>query len=280
MKRPFRQCRCGILPCCPRLARALPSRNAAGGCAAQKQLRVYILCLLLPCFACAEYRFPIGERAVYKIEWGLLNCGTSTISCDEVKVAGRNLIRIRIRVKSNWLVSTLYPVDDTVDCFIDPETQLSVRVEKNTSEGGFICRDVLTIDRDNNTASWTSHSDNISTNYPIEAGACDAVSFLYDFRKYDFENDTTRSFNIVVDTALHEINITAGGTEEKKVGESGKMECRKYLVRPGRKDLFVRKIPKAIWLTEDDRKILVRMDVRVPVGKARIVLEEYIPPES
>jgi hypothetical protein len=226
----------------------------------------------------AEYRFPVGERAIYKIEWGLLNCGTSTISCDEVKVAGRNLIRIRIRVKSNWLVSTLYPVNDTVDCFIDPETQLSVRVEKSTSEGGFICRDVLEIDRENNTAAWTSHSDNINTNYPIEAGACDAVSFLYDFRKYDFKDDKSRNFNIVVDTALHGINITAGGTEEKKVGESGKAECRKYLVEPKRGDLFVRKIPKAIWLTEDDRKILVRMDVRIPVGKARIVLNEYIPP--
>ena len=228
----------------------------------------------------AEYRYPIGEQATYKIEWGIFSCGTSTIDCEEVEMDGRNLIRIRIRVKSNWLVSTIYPVDDTVDCYIDPETQLSVRVEKNTSEGGFICRDVLEIDRENNTASWTSHSDNISTNYAIEAGACDAVSFLYDFRKYAFENGTSRHFNIVVDTALHGISITAGKTDVKKVGESGKVECRKYLVEPKRDDLFVRKIPKAIWLTEDARKILVRMDVQVPVGKARIVLDEYTPPRS
>ena len=238
-----------------------------------------ILALLIPAAqASAEYRYPIGEQATYKIQWGILSCGTSTIGCEEVDMDGKNFIRIRIRVKSNWLVSTIYPVDDTVDCYIDPETQLSVRVEKNTSEGGFICRDVLEIDRENNMVSWTSHSGNISTNYPIEAGACDAVSFLYDFRKYDFNNGTSRSFNIVVDTALHGINITAMETDEKKVGDSGKVECRKYLVEPKRDDLFVRKIPKAIWLTEDDRKILVRMDVQVPVGKARIVLDEYIPP--
>jgi hypothetical protein len=230
--------------------------------------------------ASAEYRYPIGEQATYKIEWGLLSCGTSTIGCEEVALDGKNLIRIRIRVKSNWLVSTIYPVDDTVDCYIDPETQLSVRLEKNTSEGGFVCRDVLEIDRENNTASWTSHSNNTTTNYAIEAGSCDAVSFLYDFRKYAFNKGTSRDFNIVVDTALHGINITAGGTDTKKVAESGKVECRKYIVEPKRDDLFVRKIPKAIWLTEDGRKILVRMDVQVPVGKARIVLDEYIPPES
>jgi len=227
-----------------------------------------------------EYRFPVGEQAVYRIEWGLFSCGTSTIRCDEVELEGRSLIRIRIRVKSNWLVSTIYPVDDTIDCYIDPETQLSIRVEKNTSEGGFICRDILEIDRASQTAFWTSHSGNITTNYPIEAGSCDAVSFLYDFRKYAFERGTARDFNIVVDTALHGISVTAGKTDDKKLGESGRVECRQYLVEPKRDDLFVRKIPKAIWLTEDDRKILIRMDVQVPVGKARIVLDEYIPPRS
>lgn len=230
--------------------------------------------------AAAEYRFPVGEQAIYRIEWGLFSCGTSTIRCDEVELEDRSLIRIRIRVKSNWLVSTIYPVDDTIDCYIDPETQLSVRVEKNTSEGGFICRDVLEIDRESNTAFWTSHSGNITTNYPIEAGSCDAVSFLYDFRKYAFEKGGSRDFNIVVDTALHGICVTAGKTDDKQVGDSGKVECRKYLVAPMRDDLFVRKVPKAIWLTEDARKIMVRMDVEVPVGKARIVLDEYIPPQS
>jgi hypothetical protein len=55
--------------------------------------------------------------------------------------------------------------------------------------------------------------------------------------------------------------------------------CRKYVVVPKRDDLFVRKIPKEIWLSEDERKIMVRMDVQVPVGRARIVLEDYVPPK-
>lgn len=245
-----------------------------------KSLFCMLVLLTAVAYAAAEYRFPIGEQAIYRIEWGLFSCGTSTISCDEVELEGESLIRIRIRVKSNWLVSTIYPVDDTIDCYIDPETQLSVRVEKNTSEGNFVCRDILEIDRENNTALWTSHSGNITTNYPIEAGSCDAVSFLYDFRKYAFERGVTRDFNIVVDTALHGIRVTAGKTDEKKVGEFGKTECRKYVVEPQRDDLFVRKVPEAIWLTEDSRRIMVRMDVQVPVGKARIVLDEYIPPQS
>lgn len=272
MKHWLRQCKLRLQLCCAPRARLPILRNEAG-------CIVYVLVLLLPTVTLfADYRFPVGERATYSVHWGLLSCGTSTISCDRVETNGQSLIRIRVRAKSNWLVSTIYPVDDTVDCFIDPETQLSVRLEKDTSEGGFICKDVLEIDRKNNMALWTSYSDNITTNYPIEAGACDAVSFLYDFRRYAFCKNTVRNFNIVVDAALHGITVTAKDTDRKKIGESEKVECRKYLVTPARDDLFVRKIPREIWLTEDDRKIMVRMDVQLPVGKAKIVLDEYVAP--
>lgn len=239
------------------------------------------LCLLLlPSLVLAEYQFPIGERATYKIMWGPLACGTSTISCDETELDGEKTIRIRIRAKSNWLVSTVYPVDDTVDCYIDPETQLSVRVEKHTSEGDHIDKDILVFDRTNQIANWISESDNITTNYPIDAGACDAVSFLYAFRQHDLSEGETKDFKIAVDTALHGIAITAKNTAKKKIGDTGKVKCWKYVVTPKRDDLFIRKIPKEIWITADDRKIMARMDIQVPIGKARIILEDYVPPRE
>lgn len=232
----------------------------------------------LPGTLSAQARLPVGERAVYSIHWGPFTCGTSTFECTAVEHEGKPMIRIRVRAKSNWLVSTVYPVDDTVDCYIDPETGLSVRVEKDTSEGGKVCRDTLVIDRENNMARWTSESDNITTNYPIEAGACDAVSFLYEFRRHSFEKTTSIDFNIVVDAVLHGITIRAGEHDTKKVDGIGKINCRKYTVAAKREDLFVRKIPQALWLSDDERRILVRMDLLVPVGRARILLQAYEPP--
>ncbi len=226
----------------------------------------------------AAPRFPVGEEARYKIRWGLITCGTSTFRCEEVDWNGRPMVRVRVQAKSNWLVSTLYPVDDTVDCYIDPETGQSVRVEKNTSEGDKTCKDVLEIDRENNVARWTSESDNITTNYPIEAGACDALSFLYEFRKHRIEQGSELDFNIVVDTALQGITIRAGKTDTKEIENIGKIKCRRYTVEPKRDDLFVRKIPKEMWLAENDHRILVRMDLQVPVGRARIILDDYTPP--
>lgn len=236
--------------------------------------------LLLALPALAGYTFPVGEKAVYKIRWGMLTCGTSTITCSKVETEGAELIRIRVRVKSNWLISTVYPVDDTVDCFIDPVSGQSVRVEKDTSEGDTICRDVLTIDRENNRAYWVSHSDNITTNYPVSSGACDAISFLYAFRQDELTKGESQRYSLIVDTAEHGITVSAGPDKKIKAGELGKLNCRRYLVIPQSDGLFVRKIPEEIWLTADDRQLMTRMDVKVPVGTARIVLDEYVPPES
>ena len=241
---------------------------------------VTLLLLMHPAPLRADPGFPVGEEAHYTIHWGLLNCGTTSFSCEEVEWNGKPMIRVRVRAKSNWLVSTIYPVDDIVDCYIDPESGQSVRIEKNTSEGDKICKDILLLDREKNMAHWTSESDNITTNYPIEAGVCDAVSFLYEFRQHGFDNTDTRNFKLVVDSALHGISINAGRRETKTAGRGGEVICRRYTVQPKRDDLFVRKIPKTIWLSEDDHKIMVRMDLKVPVGKVRVVLDKYVPPKQ
>lgn len=243
-----------------------------------KPLTVLCLLFLSRTARAADYKFPIGEEAVYKIKWGLITCGQMQINCDEVTVAGKELVRIRTQANSSRLLSTVYPVNDTVDCYIDPETQLSVRLEKHTVEGGFVCQDLLELDRTVNRAQWTSRSANISTNYPIAPEACDAVSFLYTMRMVDFTETPQHQFDIVVDHAVQGLIISAGKTDIKTITDDEKVLCRQFTVAPKRDDLFVRKIPKEIWITEDDRRILARMTIITPRGKARIVLNQYRPP--
>jgi hypothetical protein len=242
--------------------------------------------LLLLLFLCAHtlaasQPFPIGEQAIYKIKWGPITCGRMQMNCDLVQKDGTEQIRIRVTVKSGLLAGTLYPVDDQVDCYIDPATGLSTRLEKQTNEGGFICNDLLTIDRLKNQANWVSHSANITTNYPITAGALDAVSFLFAVRQADFTPDQPQDFDMVVDHAQQGITITAEqDTDRKKIADGDKVLCRKFSVKPKRDDLFVRKIPGEMWITEDARRILARMTLRTPAGWAKVILDEYRPPNS
>lgn len=239
---------------------------------------LYIL-LLLPLGAGLakgdSLHLPVGEQLTYKIMWGFLPVGKTIISCNETLDQGTPCIRIRVEAKSNNLISTLYPVNDRIDCYIDPETRLPTRVEKLTVEGGFVCDDTLRFDRENLCAHWESRSASISTNYPIQSDTLDVGAFLYAMRSIPFTLNESKSFNIAVDGVLHGLNIKA---KERKVLKCGsdkqKVSCTRFAVEPERSDLFVRKIPGDIWVTDDERRIMVKMKASVPVGHVSIVLDK------
>lgn len=172
----------------------------------------------------------------------------------------------------------MYPVEDTVDCYIDPDTGLSFRLVKDTTEGGVVRRDVLELDRKRNTAHWVSKSENDEARYAIEPGTCDAVSFLYAFREERLGAGETRRFHIAADRSLHGLAVRAGKVVEKSFLGGDKVACRRHEVIPERDDLFVRKIPKGIWVSEDKRRLVLRMDIQMPVGTTHVVLEQYQPP--
>lgn len=226
------------------------------------------------------YRFPIGETIKYSVRWGVIRCGTVTIKCDEVEFDEGPLIRVQVHAKSNWLASRIYPTDDTVSCYIHPKTHQSVRLEKYTSEGDYICKDILTFDREANRAYWESHSANITTNYAIYQDTLDAVSFLYAFRERTFQTGESEEYKLAVDDLLHSITITAGDCSTKSFDGLGCIRSRKFYTVSNTEGLFVRKIPKAIWISDDERKIMTKMTLELPIGESTILLDEYVPPAT
>lgn len=224
---------------------------------------------------CRGIDYPVGERLTYRILWGFIPVGYAAISCEEVPGDTTPLIRIRVEAKSNRLISALYLVNDRIDSYIDPESGLPVRVEKKTSEGGYVCDDTLWFDRKNLLARWQSRSASIETNYPISSDTLDVAAFLYALRSVSFKLNEPELFNIATDGYLHGLTITA---QEKKQMDIGSGNERKWCIRfsaiPERSDLFVRKIPDDIWVTDDARRIMVQMRTKIPVGHVLVVLDE------
>jgi len=227
-------------------------------------------------FASAEIPFyPIGEQLFYKILWGFIPVGQTTITCEQIEENDTPFIRIRVEAKSNRLVSTLYPVNDRIDCFVDPETGFPVRVEKKTSEGGRQCDDTLWLDHKNQRARWESRSDGISTNYPIHPDTLDTATFLYALRSAPFTLNKSQTFDLAVDAFLHSLTITA--CEKKKIKtelQKEKIPCTRFSVVPKRDDLFVYKAPGDIWVTDNLPRVMIKMKTKTPLGNVRIILDE------
>ena len=239
-------------------------------------VRLLSILLALPVLASSavNIHYPIGETLSYRVYWGFLPVGRSTVRCESILQDGIPLIRIRVEAESNRLVSTLYPVQDRVESYIDRKSGLPLWIEKQTLEGGYECNDTLRFDRDGLMAHWESRSASITTNYPIQLDTLDVAAFLYALRSCRLSPDHPESFQIAVDGILHPITIRA--EEEKRIkiaSEKISTACTRYSVTPMRPDLFVRKIPDDIWVSNDERRVLVKMTVRTPAGKARIVLD-------
>ena len=221
--------------------------------------------------------YPLGEKLTYRIMWNMFPVGQTVIQCEALTDHGADSIRVRVQAKSNRLVSALYPVNDLIDCYINRTTGLPYRVEKQTSEGKHLCDDTLQLDHAKGLAVWQSRSASISTNYPIYSDTLDVSSFLYAIRTYSFTLRKPKTFHVAADGTLHGLTITA---EQKKMLKTTlsdeKILCTRYSVVPERKDLFVRKIPGDVWVTDDDRRIMVKMKAKTPLGNVRIVLDEVL----
>lgn len=235
--------------------------------------------MLFTASATPPIAYPVGEQITYRIVWGFIPVGQAVISCEETMDQEQPAIRIRVEARSNRMVSTLYPVNDRIDSYIDTKSGLPFRVEKNTLEGDHVCNDTLWLDHDKGIAHWESQSASITTNYVISSDTLDVAAFLHALRSTPFQMDVPQHFQIAVDGLLHGLTITA---EESRLMKTTlfdeKILCTRFSVIPDREDLFVRKIPSDVWVTADDRRIMVQMKAKTPVGHARIVLEKISSP--
>ena len=219
--------------------------------------------------------WPVGERLVYRIYWGIIPVGLAVTTTEWMEEDGRRLLRIRFRSKSNRVLETVYPVDDSIISVIDPETFLPIRFEKNLSEGSHRYHEVTVFDRTNNVAHWESKIDGRTKTFPIKADTRDIPSFMYYMRSHTFTPDTREHFEVMADEKTYDLWVNVKKLETTQVPIYGDVECLKAEPEAAFNGLFVRdKGQMWLWVSTDERCIATRVAVQIPVAKAKIILEE------
>ncbi len=223
----------------------------------------------------------VGETLTYQMHWGFFPVGQTQISTGWEQLDGRRVLAIRFTAKSNRLVETLYPVNDLLVSYVDPATFLPIRLVKKTSEGRVLCDDVLDFDRENLTARWTDYIKDKTVEYPIEGDTQDVVSFMYSMRALPLEVGQERTVHVAADEKLQTFNIRALKSANITLPNLGRIASILVKVTVASEGFFVRKIPGDIWVSQDDRHIVTRLYVKVPVGWVRVSLAaiESVPVE-
>ena len=228
-----------------------------------------------------EMWFPVGETLTYRISWGVLPVGESVVTSRWIEDGGRRLLEITFRTRSNKVLSSLYPVDDTIQVVVEPEPFRPVTFFMDQREGRHKNRELTTFDYARGVARWERLTKQRTRDVPIGADVVDLVTFMYTMRKGGFAVGSDRRHRVLTDGKVYDLVIKTEAIETVDVPGYGPVECARLDPSAQFEGLFVRKGKLTAWVTRDARSLCARVVAGVPVvGNVTAVLTSVSGPGS
>ncbi len=230
---------------------------------------LYILIISYSVSANARVVLVEEEKFEYKISWISITAGygsiESSIIADE---DGRGVILIKARGDSVGMLSVICKIRDRMESYIDKEKQYSLKCIKDFREGFYKKKETTRFDQEKHVAHVNKKT------IEILPEAKDPFACLYYIRAQKLVVGQTLSFNAYDNRKNHKLRVVVLKKETIKVG---KKSYETILIEPvlegmnleGVLEVEGRKI--RVWLTDDERKIPVKVQMKITFGS--IVVE-------
>jgi len=230
----------------------------------------------------ATWRFPVGERMEYSVTWGGARIAMSTMMVEAIDtINGTAVYRAAVETRGG---PPFYRIRDRQTSWIRPVPNASLRFDQKLRQGGYRRDRQHIMDEDAGTYTRFDAIDGVYVPHkndhdvPIPAGVQDEVSIFYFVRlsplvvgeRYEYERYFMKKGNPVVIEVLRreEIRVPAG-------------TFKTIVVRPIIKGsgMFSEGGEAEIYVTDDQRRIPVRIKTRMSIGSANLYLTDYDPGE-
>lgn len=216
--------------------------------------------------------FGVGERLVFDVNYLNITAGEAVMAIPSLdSVAGRKCYRVEFTVNSTPFFSSVYKVEDRYLTFVDVEAIAPWKFEQHIREGSYRRDFIAEFDQVRHVAKTTGGE------YEIPEYVHDIMSAFYYARILDYSNlkvgEGPTLFNFYKDKS-HELKVKFLGRQELEV-EAGTFNT--IVVEPLVKEggLFKSEGRIVIWLSDDERKIPVRVNTKVIIGSIDTELREY-----
>ncbi|MBT4484439.1 MAG: DUF3108 domain-containing protein [Candidatus Latescibacteria bacterium] len=214
----------------------------------------------------------VGEHLKFAIKYGFYQAGTATMSVKEKKeVNGGLCYHIKTTAHSNDFISSFYKVRDNVVTYLDVDGLFSRRFEKKLSEGNYKSDRIVDFYHDRLIALNTKKKHALKE---IPLYVQDVLSALYYIRTIDLEIGRAKSVEVYADGKVYFLKIIIHGREKVKV-PAGTFSCIKIEPILESEGIFKQKGKLTIWLTDDEKKMPVKMASKVLIGSIGSILESY-----
>jgi hypothetical protein len=216
--------------------------------------------------------FEKGEYLKFDVNYGFVTAGEAIMKIsDTVYPNGRQCYKIEFSVDSKPFFNWIYQVKDRYSTILDAEGLFPWRFEQHIREGRYSRDFVAEFDQVNHIAKTSEGK------YSIPAYVHDIMSAFYFARTIDYTNfrpgQKIRLQNFYKDST-YELDVKYKGRQTIEVN-AGKFNC--IIVEPLAREggLFKSDGKVYIWLTDDERKIPIKVSTQVVIGSIDSELIEY-----
>ncbi|MFM8568482.1 MAG: DUF3108 domain-containing protein [Candidatus Kapaibacterium sp.] len=217
--------------------------------------------------------FGFGEHLEYRVGYKFITAGTASFDIQPKPVMknGRPCYDIRFVVRSLESLDWLYLVRDEYRTVMDAAGLFPWEFNQRLREGGYRRDFSAILDQVNHVARTTDGD------FPITPYIHDVVSALYYVRTQNlrsFKNGGVLPLRNFFNKDCHDLGVRILGRQTVDVS-AGTFSC--IVVEPLVKEggLFKSDGRILIWLTDDDRKVPVKVSSKIPIGSIDAELTGY-----
>ncbi|HEX7999362.1 MAG TPA: DUF3108 domain-containing protein [Pyrinomonadaceae bacterium] len=207
--------------------------------------------------------FNAGEQLNFSVNLGNTPQPIGTIA---LQVRGRakyfNRDGIQLGMKAQTTASLrLFIVNDQVNSYVDPNTLLPFRTELHLQEGRDRTNQILTIDQDRGNILTDK-----GTRIEIPVGTHDMLSVLYALRSFNLTPPKRNAVSILINNRPRTLFITSVKREMIDLGGQKIAAVQLSLTTD---DQQGDKLGLRLWVSEDNRRLPLRLTANTPLGQAR-----------
>jgi hypothetical protein len=214
--------------------------------------------------------FGVGEHLTYDVKFGVLRVGQGQMEVlGLTDVRGQEAWHTRFTVKGGV---PFYRVNDRMESWIDSRRLTSLRFSQDLQEGGRSrTRSYELFPERSVFLEGNKPEEQPSVEEPLDDGA-----FLYFVRTIPLEVGETYDFDRYFRPDRNPVRIRVLRRERVTV-PAGTFET--IVIQPIIKTagIFSERGEAQMWLTDDDRRMLVQMKSKLPFGSLNLYLREVVP---
>lgn len=222
--------------------------------------------------------FGIGERFVFKINYGFLTAGYATLEVQESMLNKKSVFHIIGKGYTTGMSRFLFKVNDNYESYIDKGTGIPYQYVRKIDEGGYTKNQEGFFNQAENKILVKDYKNDTEKTLTIPTNTQDILSSFYYLRNYPGIDKMLPGEFVAIDmffddkTTKFRLKFIGREDIKTKFGTVSTMIFRP-LVQTGR--VFKEEESLTIWISDDDNRVPIRVKANLLVVSIKADLDSY-----